>query len=65
MTNIVFTFISATLFALIVNFILKKNRVLLNFSGQNHQCNLFIGIHIVLLKMDLQPRVSVFQKKFA
>jgi len=37
MTNIVFTFISATLFALIVNFILKKNRVLLNFSGQNHQ----------------------------
>ena len=37
MTNIILTFISATIFALIINFILKKNRILLNFSGQNHQ----------------------------
>ena len=37
MTNIILTFISATIFALIINFILKKNRLLLNFSGQNHQ----------------------------
>ena len=37
MTNIILTFTSATIFALIINFILKKNRILLNFSGQNHQ----------------------------
>ena len=37
MTNIILTFTSATIFVLIINFILKKNRILLNFSGQNHQ----------------------------
>ena len=37
MTNIILTFTSATIFALIINFILKKNKILLNFSGQNHQ----------------------------
>ena len=37
MTNIILTFTSATIFVLIINFILKKNKILLNFSGQNHQ----------------------------